>query len=83
MQLVVLVLGEISPSRFFSSSSSSRALSGWIAISALEHVERDVDRLAVAEVLLAGRVLGERLAVDVLHDQVPLAVRRCCRPRSP
>ncbi len=38
-----------------------------------EHVERDIDRFTVAEMLLAVRVVGEKFAFDVLHDEVPLA----------
>ena len=39
----------------------------------VEDVERDVDGLAIAQVALAGGVLVERLAVDVLGDEVPVA----------
>ena len=60
-----------------------RALSGWMATRALEDVERDVDRFAVAKVLLAGRVVVERLAVDVLSDEVPVALLGLVGPDRP
>ena len=46
----------------------------------VQDVEGDVDRFAVAQVALAGRVLVERLAVDVLGDEVPVAVARLAGP---
>ena len=49
----------------------------------VEDVERDVDRFAVAEVPLAGGVLVERLAVDVLRDEVPVAVVGLVGPDRP
>src|SRR4051794_17781008 len=40
-----------------------------------EDVKSNIDRFAVSEMRPSVRVFGEQLAVDVLEDQIPLALR--------